>query len=136
MHRLRFGLVVVGAALALGTGGALAMESTASVSTEPDSHGDKVSAAAQSCAEGAGGVHGDCVSDVASAEGQENSTEGQENQKGARAAKVAACHNADTDKSEKTSSAHLSRTAKAADRKEDRTEHKNFVACISGHTTP
>lgn len=130
MHRLRFGLLVVAAALALGTGGALAM--TGAVTTDPDSHGDAVASAARTtCPHGPGDAHGDCVSKIASAEGQEN-------REGSREATIDACKAADVneDKTEKNSSAHMTKAQKAADRKEDRTEHKNLVACITGHTAP
>jgi hypothetical protein len=90
-----------------------------------------VAKATATCPQGPGDAHGDCVSKVASAEGQENKD-------GARAAVVAACKAADVkeDKTEKKSSAGLTKAQKTADRAEDKAEHKKFVACVTGTTKP
>ena len=124
MFKIRIAVLGAAAALALGAGSALAMQGASN--TERDSHGDAVSAAAESCAHGPNGVHGECVSDIASAEGQEN-------RDGAQAARVEACKAKDAteDKSEKKPT---TKAAKAADRIEDRAEHKAFVACVTGKT--
>lgn len=61
MIPLRICLAGLAAVLALGGGTALA----APALMGSVSHGDKVSAAAQSCSKGAGDAHGDCVNAVA-----------------------------------------------------------------------
>src|SRR5437016_4859723 len=94
MRSFRFAILGAAAALALGTASAYAMHEGAS-GADPDSHGDAVaSAAGTTCPHGSGGVHGACVSAIAS-------TEGQENEDGAQAARVQACKAAD--KNEDTS---------------------------------
>ena len=130
MHKLRFAILGAAAALALGTAGAVAMQDTAS-SSDPDSHGDAVSAAAHSCAHGANGVHGDCVSDVASSKSEAGEKDEDGNQ-----ARAAACKAADAteDKTEKAP-AKGDTAAKKADKAEDKTEHKAFAACVSGKTS-
>ncbi len=72
MSKLRMLIVGAGAALAIGGGSALANGSALSpTSTERDSHGDAVSLAAQkTCPEGPKGVHGECVSDIASSKAE------------------------------------------------------------------
>src|SRR5579864_3300630 len=99
MHRLRFAILGAVAALALGTGTAVAMQQSNGGGTNSDSHGDAVASAARMCPHGAGGVHGECVSAVASTEGQENQAEGSD-----QSTKVAGCKATDTteDSSEKT----------------------------------
>ncbi len=114
MHRFR--LAILGAAAAtllLGGASALAMQEGAG-GTDPDSHGDAVASAARNCPHGASGVHGKCVSAIAS-------TEGQENRDGAQSDRVHACQAAD-------------KAAKAAGRTEDRTEHDTWVACVHAAT--
>jgi len=46
-------------------------------SGDPDAHGDAVASAARNCPHGAGGVHGACVSAIASTNGQSH-RDGQE----------------------------------------------------------
>ena len=127
MHRLRFVILGAVAALALGTASAVAMEQNAGGGTDPDQHGDKVSAAAQTtCPTGPGGVHGECVSDVASSK-----SEAGENTDGN--SKVAACKA--TDQSEdalEKAPAKGDKAAKAKDKAEDKTEHRTFASCVSG----
>src|SRR5258708_34603710 len=75
MPKLRIAILGAAAALALGTASAVAMVETAGTSNS-DSHGDAVSSAARTtCPHGAGGVHGACVSAIASTEAQDNETE-------------------------------------------------------------
>ena len=145
MFRFRHVILGVGAALALGTGSALAMQADLSANNA-DSHGDTVASAARTtCPAGEG--HGACVSAIAS-------TEGQENKDGARAAAVAACKAADAseDATEKStgatedSSEKATTTTKAADRSEDksersadrtedRAEKQQLKACLGSSTT-
>ena len=78
---LKFRLAILGAsaALALGTAGVLAMTES-SVSGDRDNHGDAVASAARNCPHGASGVHGACVSAIASANGQSH-RDGQQSQR-------------------------------------------------------
>ena len=129
MLSFRFAILGAVAALTLGTASALAMQEGSS-GTDPDSHGDAVASAARTtCPHGPDGVHGACVSAIASAEGQEN-------EDGAQAARVKACKaaGANEDQSEKKP-AKGDKAAKAADRLEDKAEHKAFVACVQGQTS-
>jgi len=129
MLSFRFAIVGAAAALALGTASAFAMQEGSS-GNDPDSHGKTVSLAARTtCPDGSGGVHGACVSAIAS-------TEGQENEDGAQAARVKACKaaGANADQSEKKP-AKGDKAAKAADRTEDKAEHTAFVACVHGQTS-
>ena len=126
MFKLRLAILGAAAALALGTAGAMAMQGTGSNSA--DSHGDTVAAAAHSCAHGPSGVHGACVSAVARAEGQENSSEDTKSS----TAPGQVCKAADTDAKE-TAPAKGDKAAAAADRAEDRTEQQAFVACVTAH---
>lgn len=76
MTKIRFLIVGAGAAaLFLGAGTALA--NVGPLSRNSDSHGDAVaSAARQTCPHGAGGVHGHCVSAIASSKAEsDNNTE-------------------------------------------------------------
>src|SRR5690348_9432723 len=75
---IKFRLAILGAtaALALGSASALAMSESAG-SGDPDAHGDAVASAARNCPHGPGGVHGECVSDIASMNGQSH-RDGQE----------------------------------------------------------
>src|SRR5438309_509469 len=77
MHKFRLALSAAAAALVLSAAGAMAMqESTAN--TDPDSHGDAVASAARTtCPHGPNGVHGQCVSAIASANGQAHRGSGQ-----------------------------------------------------------
>ena len=73
MLKLRFALFAAAAAIVLGTASAMAMQESAS-GADPDSHGDKVSSAARmTCPHGPNGVHGQCVSAIASANGDKQS---------------------------------------------------------------
>src|SRR5260370_41054679 len=70
MWKVRFLLVGAGAALALGTAGVLASVGAVTV-TNSDSHGDAVaSAARETCPHGPNGVHGQCVSAIASSKSE------------------------------------------------------------------
>ncbi len=128
MHRFR--LAILGAAAAtllLGGASALAMQEGAG-GTDPDSHGDAVASAARNCPHGASGVHGKCVSAIAS-------TEGQENRDGAQSDRVHACQAADkAEDATETKPARGDKAAKAAGRTEDRTEHDTWVACVHAAT--
>lgn len=127
MFKLRLAILGAAAALALGTGSALAMHQEGS--TGGDSHGDAVAAAAHSCATGTADEHGDCVSAVASTESQESpkpDTTDQSTSPGQ------VCQAADTDKTE-TAPAKGDKTAKAADKTEDKAEQQAFVACVKAH---
>jgi hypothetical protein len=127
MLKFRFALLSAAAALALGTAGAVAMQANLAGTTERDSHGDAVASAARTtCPHGSDGVHGECVSDIASAEGQEN-------RDGAQSERVEACKA--SDKTEDTTEKKPTTKAdKTLDRAEDKREHTAFAACVSGHT--
>lgn len=129
MLKFRFALLSAAAALALGTAGAVAMQANLASTTDRDSHGDAVASAARTtCPHGPNGVHGACVSAVASTQG-----EGAENEDGAQSARVKVCKDSDTteDASEKKPA---TKADKILDRAEDKREHKAFAACVSGHT--
>jgi len=83
MLKLRLAILGASAALALGTATALAMTET-SVSGDRDNHGAAVASAARNCPHGASGVHGACVSAIAS-------TNGQAHRDGQQSARVKAC---------------------------------------------
>ncbi|GEM_PF-5764810 len=128
MFKFRFAIVGAAAALAIGTASAVAMERGAE-GTNSDSHGDAVASAARTtCPHGDG--HGACVSAVAQTNG-----EGQENNDGQQAAKVAACKASDTkeDAGEKSTKG-ADKTTRAAGKAEDKSEHQTFAACVSGET--
>jgi membrane-bound lytic murein transglycosylase B len=129
MHKFRFALLGALAALALGTASAVAMQSNAGGTTDPDSHGDAVASAARTtCPHGPEGVHGECVSAIASAESQETNDE-------ASSSKVKACKASDaTEDTSEKKPAKGDKAAKAADHTEDKSEHKAFAACVSGGT--
>ena len=127
MHRLRFAILGAVAALAMGTASAVAMQQSAGGGTDPDQHGDLVASAARNCPHGPGGVHGKCVSAVASSksEGDENAND--------NSSKAAACKAADkTEDASEKKPAKGDKAAKAADKAEDKSEHKAFAACVSG----
>lgn len=86
MLRLRLAILGAAAALALGTAGVMAMTET---NVSGDNHGALVASAARNCPHGAGGVHGACVSAVAS-------TNGQSHRDGQQSARVHACQDANT----------------------------------------
>src|SRR6266446_5777368 len=74
MSKVRFLVVGAGAALALGTAGVLASVGAVTL-TNSDSHGDAVaSAARETCPHGPNGVHGQCVSAIASSKSESEST--------------------------------------------------------------
>jgi hypothetical protein len=128
MFRLRLAILGAAAALALGTAGALAMQDAGS--SNNDSHGDDVASAARNCAHGAGGVHGACVSAIASTEASENDTKDSKGKSSTAPGQV--CKAADTDKTE-TAPAKGDKSAIAADKTEDRAEQQAFVACVTAH---
>jgi hypothetical protein len=108
MFRLRLAILGATAALALGTATGLAMTAT-TVSGDRDNHGSVVSAAAHTCPQGADGAHGDCVSAVAS-------TNGQSHRDGQQSARVQACL--------------------AARTTHDRAAQEAFKACVKATTPP
>ena len=127
MFRLRFAILGAAAALALGTASALAMQE-ATGPGDPDAHGDAVASAARTCPHGANGVHGACVSAIASSEAQDNNEAA--NQSPAQACKAAdAAENAS-----ETAPAKGDKATKAAAHSEDKAEHKAFAACVSGRS--
>lgn len=84
MIKLRLAMFGAAAALILGTASAMAMQEGAN-GADPDAHGDAVASAARTtCPHGPNGVHGQCVSAIASANGQAH-------RNGTQAARVAAC---------------------------------------------
>jgi hypothetical protein len=84
MLKFRFAISAAVAALALGSASAMAMQANGG-GTHPDNHGAVVSSAARTtCHTAASGTHGQCVSAIAS-------TNGQAHRKGAGAAHVKAC---------------------------------------------
>jgi len=119
MIRLRLAILGAAAVVDLGLSSALAMTET-SVGTDSDSHGDAVASAARNCPHGASGVHGHCVSAIASENGQEH-------RNGQQSDRVHACQAKDTaeDSAETPGS-------KSADRTEDQAEQRAFVACVHG----
>jgi hypothetical protein len=130
MIKWRFAILGAAAALAFGTASVVAMQEGAGT-TDPDAHGDRVaSAARETCPHGPNGVHGQCVSAIASSK-----SEGQETEN-AEAARVKACKAGDV-KEDATEKAPATgdKAAKAADKTEDKAEHKAFAACVSGRTS-
>ncbi len=126
MHKFRFALLGAAAALALGTAGAVAMQSNVAGTTDPDSHGDAVASAARTtCPHGPDGVHGECVSAIASTESQETKDEAP--------SRVQACKAGDkTEDGTEKAPAKGDKAAKTTDKTEDKSEHKAFAACVSG----
>jgi len=119
MSKVRFLLVGVGAALALGTGGVLASVG-AVTPTNSDSHGDAVAAAAKdTCPHGPNGVHGKCVSAIASSksESEDHDTTCTANANDTTEDASETKASAAEDTSEKSAN-----TTKAADKKEDKSE--------------
>lgn len=125
MHRLRFAIFGAAAALALGTATAFAVEQTAGPGTDPDQHGDNVASAARNCPHGANGVHGECVSAIASSKSEGSENEGSES---ARDAAVDACKA--KDKTEAPETKPADKAAKATDKTEDKNERAALKACI------
>lgn len=127
MFKLRLAILGAAAALALGTAGALAMEAAG---TNGDTHGDDVASAARNCPHGAGGVHGACVSAIASSHAREHDTTGSNdttdsNTNGRATAPGQVCKVAESTETEPT--------GKAAGKAEDRSEHQAFAACVKAH---
>ena len=122
MFKLRLAILGAAAALALGTAGALAME--AAGTNDADSHGDAVASAARHCPHGAGGVHGACVSAIASSNARENETSDSDT-KGKATAPGQVCKVAEGTETEPSD--------KAGDKTEDRAEQQAFVACVKAH---
>jgi hypothetical protein len=128
MIKLRLAILGAAATLALGTAGAMAM--TESGAGDSDSHGDAVASAARNCPHGASGVHGHCVSAIASTEGQENESSDQKS----TTAPGQVCKAADaSENSAETAPAKGDRAAKGSDRTEDKAEQQAFVACVTSH---
>jgi hypothetical protein len=121
MSKFRYLLVGAGAALALAGAGVLANVGAVSL-TNSDSHGDSVASAARTtCPHGPNGVHGQCVSAIASSKSeQETETSTSTN--------TCTAGDANEDSSEKTASKNedasekAAKTTKAADKSEDGTE--------------
>jgi hypothetical protein len=128
MFKLRLAILGAAAALALGTAGAMAMQGVGS--NDADSHGDAVASAARSCPHGPNGVHGACVSAIASSEARENNAQETDHQSSTAPGQV--CKAADTDPPE-TAPTKGDKSAKDADKAEDRTEQQKFVACVKTH---
>jgi hypothetical protein len=105
MLRLRLAILGAAAAVALGTASVLAMTE---VNVGGDNHGSAVASAARNCPHGASGVHGACVSAVAS-------TNGQSHRDGQQSARVHAC--------------------KAANPGHDKPGHAAFKACVKDTTS-
>jgi hypothetical protein len=113
MIKLRFAMFGAAAALILGTASAMAMQEGAN-GADPDAHGDAVASAARTtCPHGPNGVHGQCVSAIASANGQAH-------RGGSQATRVAAC--------KATERAAL---AGKADKATKLAAHKAFGQCVS-----
>jgi hypothetical protein len=132
MHRLRFAILGAAAALTLGTATAVAMQQSTGGGTDPDQHGDNVASAARTCPHGPGGVHGQCVSAVASS--KSDATE--KDTPKATNNPTTACKAADaTEDASEKQPAKGDKAAKAADQKEDKSEHQAFATCVSGSST-
>ena len=122
MFKLRLAILGAAGALALGTAGALAMEAAG---TNNDTHGDAVASAARNCPHGPNGVHGACVSAIASSHARENDTSDSNTTNGRATAPGQVCKVAEATETEPT--------GKAADKAEDRAEQQAFVACVKAH---
>ena len=131
MFRLRLAILGAAAALALGTASALAMQESTGTG-DPDAHGDAVASAARNCPHGANGVHGACVSAIASSESQDNNQTdtGASSQSPAQICKAADA----SENAAETAPAKGDKAAKAKDHSEDKSEHKAFAACVSGQS--
>jgi hypothetical protein len=122
MFRLRLAVLGAAAALALGSGGVMAMQNAGL--NDADSHGDPVATAAHSCAQGAGGVHGACVSAAASSEASESGTA---DSNGRSTAPGQVCKAAHTGKTPPKGDASVIAA--------NRTKQQAFVACVKAHAT-
>jgi hypothetical protein len=128
MFKLRLAILGAAAALALGTAGAMAMQGVGS--NDADLHGVAVASAARSCPHGPNGVHGACVSAIASSEARENNAQETQDQPSTAPGQV--CKAADADPTE-AAPTKGDKSAKDADKTEDRTEQQKFVACVKTH---
>jgi len=126
MFKLQFAILGAAAALDLGTASALAMQGGVGAG-DPDAHGDAVASVARTCPHGANGVHGACVSAIASTEGQDAGTETKQTSP-AQACKAAGA----AEDAAEAAPARGDKAAKAAARNEDKAEHRAFAACVSG----
>ncbi|TMD86501.1 MAG: hypothetical protein E6I73_16075 [Chloroflexi bacterium] len=130
MSKFRFVLVGAGAALALAGAGVLANVGAISL-TNSDSHGDAVASAARTtCPHGPNGVHGQCVSAIASSKSEQETD----------SATTDACKAADVneDSTEKASSKNENaseRAAKASKADEKAEDAKEKAAEHSEDTT-
>jgi len=130
MSKFRFVLVGAGAALALAGAGVLANVGAISL-TNSDSHGDAVASAARTtCPHGPNGVHGQCVSAIASSKSEQETD----------SATIDACKAADVneDSTEKASSKNENaseRAAKASKADEKAEDAKEKAAEHSEDTT-
>jgi hypothetical protein len=130
MSKIRFAMVGVGAALALFSAVALANVGSL-VSTNNDSHGDAVASAARGCPHGPNGVHGQCVSAIASSK-SESDSEKDATCTSANRSEDTSETNAGTTEDGSETSANPSKSAektedrseKTTDRTEDKTENK------------
>jgi hypothetical protein len=119
MSKFRFLLVGAGAALAIGAASALANAGAITL-TSSDSHGDSVASAARTtCPHGPNGVHGHCVSAIASSKSDEQESDSPDTCK---------THNTSEDTAEKSAkkaedaSEKSAKTSKSADHGEDSSE--------------
>ena len=114
MFKLRLAILGAAAALAFGTAGAMAM--TEAGTGDSDSHGDAVASAARNCPHGASGVHGACVSAIASTNGEANSSENdQADQNGKSTAPGQVC--------------------KTVVKGGSKADHRAFAACVVSHAS-
>lgn len=145
MLKLRFVIFGAGAALALGMGSALAMQTGAGGN---DSHGDAVASAARTtCPHGPGGVHGQCVSAIASSKSEDGSKDSRENanpactkgdatEDSSEGTATTSENDSETGDSNSKAAAHSTdKSAKAAARAEDKSERNTTKACTSAGDT-
>jgi len=139
MTKVRFLVAGAGAALAIGAA-ALANVGAATL-TASDSHGDAVASAARTtCPHGGHGVHGECVSDIASSKSEgKTSTESEpadtckasdaiedSTEKAGKKAENASEKGAKTTKAQDKAE---DSSEKSAERSEDKTEKQQATAC-------
>ena len=130
MFKLRIAILGAAAALALGTAGAMAM-SEGIGGADPDGHGDAVASAARNCPHHASGdrdSHGDCVSAIASANGNNGDTDTGKGagQSGKSTAPGQVCKANDSTEAAEPQ-------GKAADKTEDKAEQQALAACVTAH---
>src|SRR6266700_899382 len=121
MSKFRYLLVGAGAALALGGAGVLANVGAISLTTS-DSHGDEVASAARTCPHGPNGVHGQCVSAIASSKSEQDTDS-------AKSTDTCKAADANEDSSEKTGSKSENAAEKAANTSKDQSEKAQVKAC-------